>query len=378
MNSRERFKLTLNHKEPDRVPIDIGGDMHNGIHEIAYRNLLKLLGEEDDIKLYDQMQHLATVKESVLLRLHSDTRYLFAKPGADFALKMEEDSSWRDEWGIRRANVGLYDESVGWPLAGCSLDNVKKYKLPDPNDKSRFEGLRQKAKKLHEDTPYALIGGNAASLFYLTSELIGFQEYMEMLIYETRTIETLIDKVLEWQISFFDGYLTEIGDYIEMIWMGDDWGTQLAPLINPGMFKNIFAKRYAEFIRFIKSKANVKVALHSCGAVAWALEEFIKAGIDVLHPLQGDAEGLQDPAALKKEFGGGLVFYSNLRNQTVLPSGTVKEVEEEVRKKISALAPGGGYIMSGGHNFQADVPARNILALVDATLKFGVYPIQQN
>lgn len=376
MTSRERFKSALEHKEPDRVPIDVGGDMHNGLHETAYRNLLKYLNEQDDIKLYDIVQHLAAVKDSVYARLHSDTRYIFAKPAGSFERILAPDSSWYDEWGVKRINVGLYDEAVEQPLAGCTLDDVLKYKLPDPKDAARFAGLRQQAKEFYENTDFALVGGSAASLFYLTSELVGFQEYMEKLLIEPKTIETLIDKVLEWQIDFFSEYLSEIGDYIEMVWMGDDWGTQLAPIMSPRMFQDIFAKRYAEFVKFLKSKANVKIALHSCGAVYWALEEFAKAGIDVIHPVQGDAAGLTDPVLLKKEFGDSLVFYSNLRNQTILPYGTPQEVEQEVKNKIAALAPGGGYIMSGGHNFQADVPAENILALVDATLKFGVYPIE--
>ena len=375
MVSRERFRAALRHKEPDRIPIDLGGDMHNGIHEAAYLNLLSVLKENDEIRLYDQMQHLAVVKGSVLQRLHVDTRYLFAGKGFEFIFKVAPDSSWYDEWGIKRKNVGLYDESVEWPLAGCTLADVKNYRLPDPKDKGRFAGLKQRAKELYDHSDFALIGGNAASLFYLTSEMMGFQEYMEKIITEPVIVETLIDKILAWQIDFFDGYLDAIGEYIEMVWMGDDWGTQLGPLMNPEMFKTIFAKRYAEFVRFVKQKADVKVALHSCGAVHWAMEEFIKAGIDVIHPLQGDAKGLDDPFALKKEFGDDLVFYSNLRNQTVMPNGSVSEVEREVKHKISALAPGGGYIMSGGHNIQADVPPENILAMVDATVQYGIYPV---
>jgi uroporphyrinogen decarboxylase len=107
--------------------------------------------------------------------------------------------------------------------------------------------------------------------------------------------------------------------------------------------------------------------------VFWAIEDFIKAGIDGLHTLQGDATSMQDPYKIKKEYGKALVFYSNLRNQTLLPYGTVKEVEEDVKKKLDALMPGGGYIMSGGHNFLSDVPPQNLLAIIDTTLKYGNY-----
>jgi uroporphyrinogen decarboxylase len=190
-------------------------------------------------------------------------------------------------------------------------------------------------------------------------------------------IEALVDRMLEWQLAFFDHYLDEIGDYIEMIWMGDDWGTQIAPLISPKLFHDVFMKRYKQFTKFVKSKADIKVALHSCGSIAWALDELIDAGIDVIHPLQGDAREMGDPVSLKKRYGDRLAIYSNLRNQTVLPHGTPEEVRADVKEKIRALAPGGGYIMSCGHNVQADVPPENLLAVVDETLNTGVYPIRQ-
>jgi len=373
MTSRERFRLALNHKEPDRVPIDVGGDMHNGLHVTAYSNLLKYLGEEDELRIYDRMQHLAVLKESVYERLHADTRYLFANGPASFELKVAEDTSWADEWGIVRKNAGLYDETCGNPLAELTMDKVKNYALPDGSDPTRFEGLRERAKDLYENTDYAIVGANAASLFYLTSELVGYQEFMELIALEPEMIEALVDRVLEYQFKFFDKYLDAIGDYVEMIWMGDDWGTQFGPLMSPNTFREIFAKRYAEFVKFVKSKADVKVAIHTCGDVLWALEDFAKAGIDVVHPLQGDAVNLQDPFMIKKEFGDDLVFYSNLKNQTVLPYGTAEDVVNDVKLKIDAFAPGGGYIMSGGHNIQADVPPENILAMIDTTLEYGKY-----
>jgi uroporphyrinogen decarboxylase len=373
MTSRERFRAAINHKQPDRIPIDVGGDAHNGITEVAYKNLLEYLNETDEVALYEPIQHLARLKPSVYERLHADTRYVFCSGSSQYQFERAPDGSWADEWGVRRKNIGLYDERIAAPLAGADLEAVRNYRLLDPRDKARFEGLRERTKKLHDETGYAIISGSAASFFYLPSEIIGFEEYLEKLLSEPKLIETLEDKLLEWQLEFFDAQLAEIGDLIEMIWIGDDWGTQIGPILSPQLFKDIFVKRYEQFIRFVKSKADIKVCLHSCGSVYWAIEEFIKAGIDVLHPVQGDAVGMGDPVRLKKEFGDSLAFYSGLRNQTVLPHGTAADVEKEVREKIAALSENGGYIMSGGHNFQADMPPQNILAVIDTTLQYGRY-----
>jgi uroporphyrinogen decarboxylase len=375
MTSRERYRKAINHHEPDRVPIDAGQDLHNGLHEVAYRNLLRKLGETDQIVLYDQMQHLAVVKESVLERLHVDTRYIFAGAPTGFHLTFDSDRSWLDEWGIRRRPCGLYDESIGHPLQDCTLQSVKEYRMPNPRDPARFEGLREKSLRLQRETDYALIGGSAGTLFYLASEMVGFEEYMEKVVTEPMVIEALVERLLEYWIDFFDGYLAAIGDIIEVVWMGDDWGTQLGPVMNPAVFRSTYAGRYKQLIASIKNKSKVKVALHSCGSVHWAMADLVAAGVDILHPLQGDAAEMDDPGRLKKEFGRDLVFYSNIRNQSTLPHGTPQEVVAEVRKKIAHLAPGGGYVMSGGHNIQADVPPENILALYDATVQHGGYPI---
>lgn len=117
----------------------------------------------------------------------------------------------------------------------------------------------------------------------------------------------------------------------------------------------------------------MKIALHCCGSITWAMDDLFEAGINVIHPLQATAYDMGDPKKLKESFGKKLVFYSNLSNQTIIPYGTPEEVKAEVIEKIKWLAPGGGYIISGGHNIQADVPPANIVALFDAAYKYGRY-----
>ena len=373
MTSRDRFRCALDHKEGDRIPIDLGFDLHNGIHEKAYANLLNYLGMNDDIRLYDNIQHLAVIKNEVALRLHSDARYIFANPSSVYEFKRNQDSSWLDEWGVRRKTVGLYDESFEFPLAGCDMNDVKTFKMPDPHDKARFKGLKEKAEMLYTSTEYALIGGSCGSLFYLSGELVGFQEYMEKLLSDKEVIIILIDRLLEWECEFFKDYLAEIGEYIEVVWIGDDWGMQTGPIMNPDLFREIYVPRYKELTKFIKSEADVKISIHSCGSVYWALKDFVEMGIDIVHPMQGDAFNMNDPVKIKKEFGDRLVFYSNLCNQSILPHGTPAEVESDVKKKIEAFAKGGGYILSGGHNIQADVPPENLITMIDSALKYGCY-----
>jgi uroporphyrinogen decarboxylase len=219
------------------------------------------------------------------------------------------------------------------------------------------------------------MAGQAASLYYFSAELRGFEDYMSDLAYDFELVALLVDRVLEWMMEFASHYLDEIGDFVEVWWMGDDWGMQNGPIMSPAMFRSIFKPRYRRLIDLVKSKTNAKVCLHTCGATYWILQDLIDVGVDVVHPLQPTANGNGDAARIKREYGDRLSFYSNIANTTILPNGRPEDVAEEVRRKIAALAPGGGYIFSGGHNIQADVPPANIVALFDTAYEAGNYPL---
>ena len=379
MTSRERVRTAFNHQEPDRVPIDFGQDFHNGINEFAYRNLLDHLGITDagPVEVYDLMQRLAIVDRRVLERFRVDTRYIFTNAPESFDLQVEEDGSFEDEWGVYRKRCGYYCDSVRSPLSGMSKEEIIRHPFPDPSEKSRFAGLRDKAKDMYETTDYALMAGQAATLFYLSAELIGFQEFMQDLVFDLPKIEALLDKMVEFWIEFQGRYLDEVGDYVEGWWMGDDWGMQTGPIMSPDLFRKVFKPRYKLLLDLVRSKTDAKICLHTCGATYWILDDLADIGIDVVHPVQPTAAGNEDPERIKKNYGDKFVFYSNIANTTILPHGTPQEVAEEVTRKIGALAPGGGYVLSGGHNIQADVPPENVVALFDTAYEMGRYPIAQ-
>ena len=339
--------------------------------------MLAYLGMHDvgPIEIYDLMQRLAVADVRVLERFHVDTRYILANPKAGFDTRLEEDGSFTDEWGVYRKRCGYYCDSVRPPLANLSRDQIARHPFPDPEHPSRFHGLRDKAKALYEKGDYALMAGQAASLFYLSAELRGFEQFMYDLAFDEPLIQTLVGRVCEWMMAFSGRYLDEIGPYIEGWWMGDDWGMQTGPIVDPRVFRRIFKPLYRQLLDAVRSRTQAKVCLHSCGATYWLLSDLVDLGIDAVHPLQPSAAGNGDPVRLKKEFGDKLVFYSNIANTTILPHGTPQEVKDEVIRKIRALAPGGGYVFSGGHNIQADVPPQNIVALFDTAYERGRYPI---
>jgi uroporphyrinogen decarboxylase len=305
-----------------------------------------------------------------------DTRYIFANPNEQFTVPIEPDGSFEDEWEIYRKRVGYYCDTVRSPLAGKSAAQIAAHKFPDPAEKSRFRGLRGKARRMYETTDFALSAGQAATIFYFSSELTGFNEFMMDLALNRPRVEALVERVLEWMMEFTSRYLDEVGDYVETWWMGDDWGMQTGPIMAPETFRTLFKPRYRRLLDMVKRKTRAKVCLHTCGATYWILGDLVDIGVDVVHPLQPTAAGNGNPEKIKRDYGDKLVFYSNIANTSILPRGTPAEVADEVRRKIRALAPGGGYVLSGGHNIQADVPPENVVALFDTGFEAGRYPVR--
>lgn len=378
MNSltpRERVRKTLNHQEPDRVPVDFGGYVC-GIHEKAYRDLADYLKMKVKVSIYDYTQRLSSVDERILKIFNVDTRYVYAKPASNWEFKEDADHGWVDEWGVRRRRCGYYADVVHYPLGEADIHDVERYPFPDPSDPARFKELGEEAARLYEQTDYALLAATSGSIQYLPAELRGWEQYLTDLALRPAITAELTDRFLDWNIRYFDKLLDACGKYVEMIWIGDDWGYQAGPVINPMMFRNIFKPRYKELVDFIKSKANVKVCLHSCGSVNWAIQDFIDVGIDVLNPVQVAAKDM-DTKRIKEEFGERIVFWGGgCDTQRVLPFGTPGEVREEVNKRINDLAPGGGFVFTPVHNIQATVPAENIISMYEAVGQYGWYPIE--
>jgi uroporphyrinogen decarboxylase len=140
------------------------------------------------------------------------------------------------------------------------------------------------------------------------------------------------------------------------------------------MFRDMVAPRFKKIIDFIKTKTSANIIYHTCGSTYFLIQDLIDIGVDIVQPLQANADGNQDPAKLKKDFGAQIVFHGNTDNQGVFHK-TKEEVIADALYRIRYLAPGGGYIFSSGHNIQANMLPENILALFETARKYGTYPI---
>lgn len=379
MNSRERLLTALNHREPDRIPYDLGSTQVTGIHVVAYQRLRDYLGlPKVEPTLCDTIQQVALPDDDVIEKLGVDVRGLFPLNSHNWNIVDEDNGdAWEyyDEWGIthRRPKDVLYYSVWRSPLAGDSitLDDVRAHKWPHTGDPQRIAGLRELALKYRAQGKAVMIKGVLAGIFEMSQRARGMQNMMMDLAANESLACAFLDKMVELKLAFWEMALPQLGDLIDVISEADDYGTQESQLISPRMFRQIFKPRLATLFKRIKQLApNAKLFFHSDGNLRPILPDFAEIGVDILNPIHITAKGME-PVALKRDFGKDFVFWGGgVETQSVLPFGTPQQVKDNVRRNIDALAPGGGYVFNTIHNIQADVPPENVVAMIKELHEF--------
>lgn len=383
MTPRERVRAVLNHQEPDRVPLDLGG-INTSLMLETHDNLKRKLDlGKTPTQLLSKTWQIAKTDEAILERLAVDIRYVFPEvrsagdpPAADTASDPTPEDTFTDEWGIVRRFVKHYYEMERHPLKEASrLEDIESYSWPEPGDYFVFEGLRERARDLKETTDYA-VGGymGGGSLFEQAWYLRGYPELLIDFMVHKDFAHALLSKVLAVRKRNAELYLREAGEHLDIFQIGDDIATQEGPAMSPELYREMLKPYHAELFQYIKERTPAKLYYHSCGGITPLIDDLIEIGVDALNPIQVTAKGM-DTAELKKRFGKRLIFWGGIDSQQALPFGSPEDVRAEVRRRISDLGPGGGYILSGVHNLQPDISPENILAMYDEGMRFGKYPL---
>jgi hypothetical protein len=411
MTSRERVLAAVNHREPDRVPIDLGGMKASTINVLACHALKRRLGIATPTRVLDPKFMIAVVEDPVLERFHGDVlpvdlsgiaaaarperewvpRTLFDgtpvlfPPGTRIA--EDADGGWTllDPDGtpstFRMPRGGYYFDDTSFNR-GTGIDPSKFRPQSDVPDES-LRLLAEHAERLHRDTPYALLGWGFGVCFLGLSLITDRSnnvtqampdEWMMMLMTERDTCHEMMDRSVEGTISCLRLVAEAVGDRC-FAWgiASDDSGTQRGEFINPDLWAEMIKPHYAKLCGWIHAHTRMKTFLHSCGSIARLIPHLIEAGVDILNPVQTSAAGME-PRALKEAFGNRIVFWGGgCDTQSVLPRATPEEVRAHVRERIETFAPGGGYVFTQVHNIQAKVPPENIEAMLDAAWRFGGY-----
>jgi len=404
MTPRERVLAALNHREPDRIPIDFSGHRSSGISAIAYPKLREYLGLPPRIpRVYDPIQQLAIVEEDVLDRFGIDAIEL----GRGFALQDENWSDWTlpdgtpcqlpawvkperidGEWVIRsqsgriiaRMPDGvLYFEQCFYPfaedanidktrevLSECMWTGIASPPGPLVAGAEGRQRLIEGAKQLRESTDRAIVGLFGGNLLETGQFLFRNDNFLMLLAADPAKAHRFLDILVEMHLENLERFLSAVGPYIDIIVFGDDLGMQKGPQISPKMYREFFKPRHQILWTRAKQLANVKVMLHCCGGVRTLLRDLIEAGLDAINPVQISCNGM-DPQELKNEFGQDLTFWGGgCDTRQFLPHSTPQDIRDHVRSLTQIWKPGGGFVFQQVHNILANVPPANIAAMFDA------------
>ena len=385
MNSRERVLLALNHREPDRVPFDMGGTVVTGINVKAYQALRDYL-ELPRIKptVVDIVQQLAQVDNDVMDRLGVDVSNISPRSSASFQIEIREMEGGKhtyfyDEYGIgwRMPKIGgLYYDMFDHPLSGdIDESDVESYILPDPTDPARFTGIREAAERVIKEEQRAVIVGNlSAGIFELYLWTRGFQRGYSDLIGNPALVQKILRRYLDMQLAYWEKMFAVLGDMIDVVQMADDFAGQNDMLISPGLYRKYLKPLHKQLFDFVHSRSSAKVFLHSCGSIRKVIPDLIEIGLDIINPVQVSAAGM-DSAELKREYGKDLTFWGGGvdTQRTFDGSHTPEEVREDVKRRVTDLMPGGGFVFATVHNIQGNVPPENIIAMWETLHKYGAY-----
>ncbi|MBD3306115.1 hypothetical protein GF339_06985 [candidate division KSB3 bacterium] len=381
MLPRERVLAAINHEEPDRVPIIIGGSAGK-FYASAARTLARHFGiPEAELQPVPAGFKYILFHEKLWQELGVDVRFLYPQSCKKELYEAQQTGGeYVDEWGSK---YKFTDPDGAWVdietkpvLADADIPAIEAYPWPEP-DALLIEGLRDRAEALHREGKYAIaVNRPFAGGIFDTAKyaLRGTEQFLMDLALNQDLVGVLLDKVCHVQKRYYGMLLDEVGDLSDIIEIEDDLGSQHAPLISPKMYRQLIKPKHAELVSFIKQKApHIKVLMHSDGAIRDFLPDFIEIGIDVVNPVQPGAGGMILDE-LKHEFGDHITFAGavdvvgdhGLR-------GSADDVTTCVKQTIDALAPGGGYLLGPSHNFGPEIPAENILLMTEIAREYGRY-----
>jgi uroporphyrinogen decarboxylase len=383
---RERVLAMINHKEADRIAISFAGTQASGINECppdgkGYTKLCNYLGLKDceEAKISEVFNEVGNVDERIKERFGSDLRTITTNP-VDVQIEKDGTKTLRGVFcGVKVKKFGPFDDIYDFPLKNATTkEDIKNYPYwPTKKDIEKCAiNKREEARLMRETTDYALIyDGFLFFPFSMYPLLTGYDRwYMDMKLNENFYF-ALSDKLLEIGLAIHDVMLNAVSDYVDIAGTYDDMGNQQGLLISRKDYQK-FVKPYEKLMidKIHEYNSNIKICRHSCGSTYDIIPDLIENGVNILNPVQPLAKNME-PWRLKKEFGKDITFCGGIDVQELLPYGTPEQVKESVKNTIKIFGKNGGYILGPAQNIGPDVPPENIVAMYDAALEYGRYPL---
>jgi len=366
MNSKERVLHAFKKLPglPDRVPVQF--DLCRSLTD----QFGKELGIMPDYALsyYEDLTYRISANE-IRTKLGSDVVVVGGTVPLGFVAEPVHDDVTRNEFGMHMKPTPLYVEVVSCPLEQAETEaDIENYIFPDAYATGRFEKAKRDIEKFGKE--YFVIGDVEISIFELAWHLTGLEKYLMGLVLEEPWVEKLNDKVEEWSTGLAM-QLVKAG--VDAIWFGEDLGSQISTLISPEDWRRYFKPRHKRMIDKLKAEnPSIIIIMHSDGAVAPLIDDFIEIGVEVYNPVQPNVAG-SDPKELKDRYGDRISFFGAIDQQELLPSGDVSKIRSEIKRRIEILGKNGGLLIAPAHILQTDVSTETVKEMISAIKEFGKY-----
>ncbi len=356
MTSKERVLATFACQEPDRVPINYFAN--GGI----------------DKRLKEHFGFKPGQGEALLQSLGVDFRGV----GAEYkGPKLHDDIPERgvklDNWGMHRRWVehetGGYWDYCDFPLRDADEEMIADWPMPSPDDYD----YSQITSQCETYMTYACFIGNAGTGDIINSNgmLRGMEQTLVDLITEDPAGMLLAKRRTEINLEIIRRTLEAAKGGVDFLWMGEDLGTQIAPIIGLDLYRTTIRPLHQQFIDLAKS-FDLPVMIHTCGSSSWAYEDFIDMGINVVDTLQPEATNMS-PEYLKETFGGRLAFHGCISTAGPVATGTVEETVAYCRHTLEVMMPASGYCFAPTHSLQDNSPTENVVAMYETARECGTY-----
>lgn len=407
MTSRERVMASVNHREPDKLAMDLGSNVSAGISGMAYGNLKKYLGMDNGhVRIYDVVHQVAQPELEILDLIGADVLDV----GRVFN---EKDSDWYDvilsngiqaQWPVWFKPVLQADGAYNYyapdgtliarmPKCGMCFDQMYfpyKENYPDnydnldeemskvlwsamvhsPWDHSKEEGfyeeLRRRCIELRNSTDRALMLTCGCNFFEWGTFLRRMENFLMDTYEDPENVLALNEQLLERHLAMLTKVCEYVGDVVDIVRFGDDLGMNTGMFMSLEKYRTLFKPYHTKINEYVHTHSNMKTFLHSCGSIFPVIGDLIEAGFDILNPVQTSAKDM-DPVRLKEEYGKDITFWGGGCNtRSILNNATPQEVYDYSRRMIDIFYKDGGFIFNTEHNILPDVPPENIMAMYKA------------
>jgi uroporphyrinogen decarboxylase len=378
LTPRQNFKAAMDRTGPEWVPLDMGkhiGSIHKK-HYDALAPLLPGLELKNGALILDRMAQTVVPDEALLRHFNVDFRWLV--PHWVQVTERDDVDGYVDMWGVPYKGAdGDHYAVDGAPLKHAeTIADIEAHHWPDPEDPAQFAGLGARARDLFENTGY-VIGADAIKAGPLMSclQIRGYEQFFIDMVINPEFSDALMTKVTDLLCRMWTRFMDEVGPYVQIAYVTDDLGTQTSLLLSPKLYRKRVKPFHAQLHQHIKSCADVRLMMHTDGAVLPLIDDLIETGADILNPVQTSTAGMGDTAALKAKFGDRIVFHGAMDVQQMMPNATLAELRWEIARRMADLGRDGGYIIAPCHNIGHDIPPETTLAFFAMVRDMGRYPL---